>query len=214
MAGNRVTETHCLTFPVKARSFGLICLDWIDAGYSEEPTKTAGDYFEGMYRSDSPAVYERNLLAQWACPAVGWESLGVFNATSICWSRRLVLLLLTLKPFRCNCSRSRPLPTVPAATHSGKKEASLYFCRDPTLPLFYRSPNFPHGRHLPPSESSPPLIVPPRLTPPAPCVLKCPYFWAVPRPAFLGFCIYLKDCPSLNAPTLIAFLLPGDSFPL
>jgi hypothetical protein len=116
MAGNRVTGTHRPTFPVEARSLGLIYLDWIDAGYSGEPTKTAGDHFEGMYRSDSPASRTSETCST-RTMGLSDGRPGVTRCIQCDLNNTLVMStctpLLTLRPPR---SCSRPLPTVPTIT--------------------------------------------------------------------------------------------------
>ena len=96
--------------------------------------------------------------------------IGVSNVTSIRQSRRSELPLS-----HSNCSAVTALVLYCPSGNSleERKDVSLYFCRDVILSPFY---NFHTAVYLYPSETFPPLILSPHLTPFVSCVSKYPYF--------------------------------------
>ena len=114
--------------------------------------------------------------------------------------------------FRCDDPRSRPCLYCPRCDPlEERREVLLYFCRDPTLWLFYHlfiifaqlyiclPRNPPPVNRLPPSRH------------PLPVYENTPILGHPSRFAFLGSCILLRDHQSPDAPALIMSLPPRDS---
>jgi len=93
--------------------------------------------------------------------------------------------ILTLKPFRCSGPRSCPSPTIPPGDQlRNGRGFPLYFCRGPTLWLFYHLSIISTSVYLP--EKFHPLIVPSHPHAVHFLCIKIPLLWAVSLLAFHG----------------------------
>jgi len=136
----------------------------------------------------------------------------------LCSLNTLAMLISTTLPtprqFRCDDSRLRPCLAVPGATRllDGWREVFLYFCRDPTLWLFYHLFIIFAQLYISPPRKPPPVNRLPHPRHPLPVYENTPILGHPSRLAFLGSCILLRDHRSPDAPTLIMSLPPRDSF--